>query len=242
MARGAADDSNVRIEHDIYRLDDFAELAVRLGSIVTYNRYGSVLMLDGFEEGVSGWETLLLGAGASVKVSNDRAYNGRVSCEVLSGTGAIPWGAFYKYLPPVNSQLIGLQTCFSIHPDVESLVFRLSCGKAPRMWHFGVLYDHVGGTLQYQWAHENYTPFATPGKLYDGSANWHNFKMVIDVNNDQYVRCYLDNEGLDMKGIDPDWEAWGFGRCIHPFLLVIGDGATTAPTYFDNVIVTYNEF
>jgi len=49
--RGAPDDSNVLSTSTFYRLDDMAELAVRLGSPVQYLRSGNIVFCTTFEDG-----------------------------------------------------------------------------------------------------------------------------------------------------------------------------------------------
>lgn len=242
MARGAPDDSNVKVGKDLYRLDDLAELAVRLGSIVNYNRYGSVLLLDGFEEGANAWNKNTTGVGAEVEVSDEVAYNGQVALKVTSGTGGTPYAGFDKYLPPVGECRMGLQTCFSLNLDVNTILFQLTYGKAPLRYYFIVIYDHPTGTLKYASAPGVYTTFATPGALYDGSNNFHNLKMIVDLETGEFVRCYLDNVAYDMAGLEPYTGAWLLGPFLFPIIRVSGDGVTDGIAYFDNVIVTYNEF
>jgi len=242
MARGAPDDSNVKVGVDLYRLDDLAELAVRLGSIVNYNRYGSVLMLDGFEEGMNAWNRNTTGVGAAVEVSDEKAYNGQVSVKVSSGTGLTPYAGFDKYLPPVGECRMGLQTTFSIDLNVNTVLFQLTYGRDPTRWYFIVVYDHATGELQYSPAPGVYTAFATPGKLYDGSNNFHNLKMVVDLTTGEHVRCYLDNVAYDMAGLVPNTGVWALGPFLFPIVRVSGDGVAVGIAYFDNMIVTYNEF
>jgi len=242
MARGAPDDSNVKVGKDLYRLDDLAELAVRLGSIVNYNRYGSVLMLDGFEEGKNAWNMNRTGVGAEVEVSDEYAYNGQVSLKVVSGTGSTPYAGIDKYLPPVTACRMGMQTTFHLNSDVNTILFQLTYGSAPDRWYFIVVYDHVTGELQYCPAPGVYTMFATPGKIYDDSNNWHNLKLIVDLETGEHVRCSLDNVVYDMSGLVPNMGVWGTGAFLFPILRVSGDGVTDGIAYFDNVIVTYNEF
>ena len=242
MARGAPDDSNVKVGTDIYRIDDLAELAVRLGSIVNYQRSGSVLMLDGFEEGMNAWNKNTTGVGAEVEVSDEVAYNGQVSLKVTSGTGVTPYAGFDKYLPPVGECRMGLQTTFSLNLDVKTILFQLTYGRDPTRWYFKVVYDHVTGELQYESAPAVWTAFATPGKLYDGSNNFHNLKLVVDLETGEHVRCYLDNVAYDMEGIAPLTGLWALGPFLFPIIRVSGDGATDGIAYFDNMVVTYNEF
>ena len=242
MARGAPDDSNVRMGVDVFRLEDLAELAVRLGSIVTYNRSGNVLILDGFEEGMNAWVLNRTGVGAAVEVSDEGSYTGQVALKVSSGTGATPYAGIAKYMPPVGQCKIGLQTCFSLNSDVVDIRFQLTYGHDPLRPYFFIMYDHVTGELKYESAPGVWPVFATPGKLFDVSNNWHNFKLIADMVTGEYVRCYLDGEVYDMSGLVPNTGAWAQGPFLYAILRVYGSALTEGVVFFDNVIVTYNEF
>ena len=242
MARGAPDDSNVKVGKDLYRLDDLAELAVRLGSIVNYNRYGSVLMLDGFESGLNAWDTNTTGVGSEVGISGLVSYQGQVCCRVKTGINPNPYAGFHKYLPPVSEGRVGLQTCFSFGDTINTLLFQMTYGKADVRYHFIVVYDYVAQELQYCSAPGVYTPFATGVALFAASNIWHNFKMVVDLESKEHVRCSLDNVVYDMTGLAPTPAAGVVATFLSPVIRVSGVGLVDAYGYFDNLIVTYNEF
>jgi len=242
MARGAPDDSNVKVGTDVFRLDDLAELAVRLGSIVTYNRYGSVLMLDGFEEGKNAWNTGSAGVGGEVEITGERAYNGQVCLKMVSGTGADPHSGMNKYLPPITECRIGLQTCFGIDLNVVSVVFMIRYFLPPYRYHFVIRYNHLLGVLEYESADTVWVTFGECGFIYDGSNNFHNMKMVVDMETRGYVRCSFNNVVYDMSSLVSYTSLSPNGPFLFPEMRVYGDGILSGIAYFDNVIVTYNEF
>jgi len=242
MVHGARDDSNIRVEHDVYRLDDMAEFAVRMGSIFNYQRHGSALLLDGFEQGLNAWDKNTTGTNAEVEISNGEAYAGQVACKITTGTGLTPYAGISKYLPPVDESRAGFQGCFSLDSDVVEVRFQLTYGKSPTRYYFYVSYNHVTGVLSYQSAPGVWSPFATPGVLYDFAGNWHNFKMVADLATGKFARFYLDNIAFPMGGLLADTGAWAFGPFLYPLLRVWGNGGVSGVLYLDNVIVTYNEF
>ncbi len=123
MARGLPDAGNVVKGHDLYALQDMAELAVRLGSPMSYDRYGSVLLLEDFERGLNAWSKTILGVGGSISLTSDRVYGGELACYLDSGDGAIPEARITKYFPPVSLQRVGLQTAFSVGFNVTELQF-----------------------------------------------------------------------------------------------------------------------
>jgi len=242
MARGAPDDSNVKVGKDLYRLDDLAELAVRLGSIVTYNRYGSVLMLDGFEEGLNAWDKNTTGVGSWVRLSSSVSYQGQVCCEVRTGTNPNPYAGIHKYLPAISPCRAGFQTCFSFTDNTLNILFQLSYAVRDVRYGFIVVYDYVSRELQYSSAPGVYTPFATGVDIFPAPNVWHNFKMIVDMETKEHVRCSLDNIVYDMTGLASVIGAGVVATYLLPVIRVSGLGLVEAYAYFDNAVVTYNEF
>jgi len=241
MARGAPDDSNIRIETGVHRLDDMAELAVRLGSPLSYHRFGNVLFMDGFEQGVNAWAKTKNGLGSDVVASVTRSYQGYICCKVTSGTGAMPNAGISKYMPPIDECPMGIQCTFCLDAYAKYIDFRLTYGKAPSVYYFWVRYTHSSGTLSYYDESGVLTAFATPGVLWDQAGNWHDAKLVIDAESKEYVRFYLDNVAYDMADLTPLTAAWTYGAFLGPLITLYGDGSLSTSLYLDNVIVTFNE-
>lgn len=241
MARGLPDDSNVVKEYDIYALQDMAELAVRLGSPMSYDRYGNILMLEDFERGLNAWTQTINGVGGEIVLTPDRVYDGKLACYLDSGTGAIPEAQIDKLFPPVSLQKVGLQAAFSVGFDVVELRFAIVRGDGTFSHQFNVKYEHGTGKLYYREGWAVWTEFATPGKLFDGAGNYHHCKLVVDLAADTFSIFYLDNVGYPMTGYTP----YTFGAVVSPFtsvmLTVKGANLLAGDVWIDNVFVTTNE-
>ena len=241
MARGLPDAGNVVKDHSVYGLSDMAELAARLGSPVTFDRYGDILFLEDFERGLNAWTLDRDGVLSSVELSPDWVYQGRLSCLVNSGTGALPRAGITKMLPPVTEQKVGIQATFSIDTENNSLHLNLKYQADDNYHLFALQYDAPTGRLFYADSGGAYTPFATPGRLYDGADNAHHMKLIVDLETRKYVRCYVDNQVFDMGSYSP----YSFGGGALPYLRarvqVWGDGTTATEVYIDDVFVTMNE-
>ena len=241
MARGLPDDSNVVKEYDIYTLDDMGELAARLGSPMTYNRYGNILMLEDFERGLNAWSITLAGVGAEVVITPDRVYGGKLACYLDSGIGAAPEAQIDKLFPPVSKQRVGLQMAFSVGFNAVELRFAITRGDGARTHQFNVKYEHTTGKLYYREGFAVWTHFATPGTLYDGANNYHHAKLVVDLATDEFVTFYLDNVAYSMAEDTP----YTFGAVVSPFtgamFTVKGAALLSGDVWVDNVFVTTNE-
>jgi len=241
MARGLPDDSDVVKQYDIYVLQDMAELAVRLGSPVSYDRYGDILILEDFERGLNAWTKTLAGAAAEATLTSDRVYDGKLACYMNSGTGAIPEAQIDKYFPPITLQKMGLQMAFSVGFNPTELRFALTRGDGNFTHQFNVKYEHGTGKLYYREGFAVWTEFAEPGVLFDGAGNYHHCKLVVDLEKDEFSVFYLDNVAYGMVGCTP----YTFGAVVSPFtgamFAVKGANLLAGDVWIDNVFVTTNE-
>jgi len=80
--RGAPDDSNVLSTSTFYRLDDMAELAVRLGSPVQYLRSGNIVFCTTFEDGFNRLSYHAPVLGGSVSLVNSLVLTGGAAVEI----------------------------------------------------------------------------------------------------------------------------------------------------------------
>jgi len=242
MARGAPDDSNVKVGKDVFRLDDLAELAVRIGSPVTYNRAGNVLLIDGFESGISAWKKGLFGVGVSIEASNELSYEGGTACRMESGTGATPLAQINRFIPVHSPCRMGFQVFFAPDDDLYSFRIAMLYGLAPNTHNFTINYRHTTGELHYYTAGPAFLPLASPGIQYHDSNNWHNMKLVVDTETGEYVRLYFDDVAYDMAGLLPYTQVRVDGPMQYVSIHSWGTAIQSGNTFVDSVIVTYNEF
>jgi len=242
MAHGAPDDSDVVKIGTVYRLDDMAELAARLGAPVTYNRFGSLLFADTFESGLAAWTITVNGVAGSVRPSNTQSWEGELSVQLVSGTGAAPDSAITKYMPPIADTNIGVQSAFALDTNLDYYEMGITCGDGAKRYYYRVRYDHATGTLAYRSGLVAYTVFATPGTLFDQANNFHNMKLVVNNTRKEYIRFYLDNVAYPMTGLG----VYQDDLIINPFMQVRfkvwGDGFLSTTLYLDSFVLTYDEF
>lgn len=242
MAHGAPDDSNVVNTVDLYRVDDMAELAARMGSIMSFLRSGKVLYLEDFERGLSAWTVTEVDADSDVTLSNDRVFMGKAGVYFASGTGTYHYAQINKLLPAPQVCKVGLAGHFSVVTGAKYYYFYVSYGDGSKIYAFCVRYDHTVGKLAYYHHDDAYTEFATPGVLYHAANNFHVFKMVFDLVTLEYDRLYLDRIEYAMTDLEPEYQ----GTELLPFLSVVikveGDGTDQTELYLDNLVLTFDEF
>ena len=242
MAHGAPDDSNVVKHGLVQRLDDLGELAVRLGSVVTYNRSGTVLLIDGFGAGINAWKINTYGDDGLVVLTGDRAYAGGACVLMNSGTGATPLAQMVRFIPVRSPSHMGLQVFFSPDNDLYGMNIGMISDRKPTAYSYQIFYKHSTGELRYYRDGSGWTTFASMGVQYEDAADWHNIKMVIDTEAGEYVRCYFDDKVYDMGGLLPYLQDWDRGPMQYVQVLCWGEALVAGISYIDNVVVTTDEF
>ena len=70
MAGETPDYGRLSAQATVFPVTDLGELAARLGSIVSHDRRGDVIWLDGFEDGLDKWQPTTSGSGAAVDLGD----------------------------------------------------------------------------------------------------------------------------------------------------------------------------
>lgn len=237
MAHGQPDFGMYQLAKTIYRLADMGELAVRLGSIVTYDRRGDVIFMDDFEGGEMKW----VDPTAYVVVSTDYAFTGSFSCK-LTPPAAIGGDRFIgrSIFPGVLGKY-GLETTLLLHSDVD--MPRIQIGHlVDGVAHFYVVrYRIAAKTLEYQTGLDAWTEFADGLELFKADPCWHKFKLVADLATNKFARLLIDEHTYDISSYDPYVGTTAIQNAIS--VLIGGEraAAVTGSMYVDNAIVTQNE-
>lgn len=243
MAHGQSDFGAYAKKSTTYGLADMGELAVRLGSVVSYDRRGDVVWIEKFNNGMTNWSA----AGAAGHVVEESALES-LSDGVSLRTVAPNAGGFnaiiYRHDElPVNSRL-GLECAFL--PDGNAndihLYFSIVDGINTHIGYIRIRMDD--GAIDYQDDATGWKPLLSGFKLKRDGTTWHHAKMVVDYDPlvEGYARFLLDNNEYNMTGIS----LWNFGAVVSPYLVtqfnnVYAGGVLLPVVYFDNLILTQNE-
>lgn len=225
----------------VFGLMDMAELAVRLGSPVSYDRQGNVIYLDSFIRGLSNWATGGAGAGNKVEIHNapQRTKGG---CLVLyPGQAANGWASIIRYLPLAVKGGLGMEFSFIPNGQQKDLDGRLSVDDGIKYWKYQFSYDHEDGTLSILTPGDVWEIIGTPGIRPVAFFAWNSMKVVVDTINHKYKRLLFNEHCYDISAYSPD-----FGdptACTHLRVEILGvnKGAFMCPIYVDDVIITQNE-
>jgi len=242
MAHGAPDDSDIVKNYTHYRIDDMAELAVRLGSPVGYQRYGEVVWYEDFSCGVGSWLLSSPLADAEFSACNDHYLSAGVGGKLCYKTGT----GFHSSISRVSGYESGTRIGFAGYYLIDSLVTKFSIFLY--YYHAGLIsspeifIDHTTGEIKYNVQDIGYVLLTTVPP-FDNTGNvWYPFKMVIDTDIDQYVRFSFGNKTYDMAEAPiPTTMSPTSDRCV-AMIMFYSKLNQGYDVYLDNLVFTVNEF
>lgn len=241
LERGLPDWSNVRKVSNVVGMSDMGELAVRLGSPVSYDRRGDVAFVDGFEHGISSWFTNVAAPGGAVELSTlqprSGAYLAKITTEPTDPDGTY-FGREWPF--PVVSAM-GLEVSFRTGTSLSLIHFFLQIYTGTTYAFGAASYRGAAGTLTY--ADSTATPVTLKSGIVPTPASTllHTVKVVVDFTTLQYRYILLDNETFDLSGVACYQTPSTDPPMVRITLQPEGDAVTNRLAYFDDVILTYNE-
>lgn len=241
MGHGTPDWGLTAGQVTVYQLTDMAELAVRLGSIVTHDRRGDVIWLDNFEDGLGKWDSSSSGAGAGVGLSSARARSGWLSALLTAGSDGSRYAEIYRgFNLPVLSRL-GVEISFNVPVAFESLVLQLHVLDGSTRYRFEVTYDDANNRLDRLNDAGGLTTVASSVILAGWGKMFHTLKLVGDLTTGKYQRLILNDATYDLSDGAAFSSADAGAARLEMTLRVTGRSAQNDTVHIDDVIVTQNE-
>lgn len=241
MVHGAPDNYQVQKKAITYRLDDMAELAVRLGGISSFDRRGEVWFYDGFEDGLGKWEYNGAGSVGEHSISSKHVKSGGFAAKVL--TVAAPGGGGYaiRYIGYYKLSKSGVECSFSFHHPDSLIRFGFTLGDNIHNYITGVRYDHANTKFEYLNSLNRWVNLVTNFRLAPNRDIFSTIKLIADFPNEKYVRCIINETEIDMsdKGIFDT----GFPdvKYMSGNIICTNGDVADYEFYFDDYIITINE-
>ena len=225
----------------VFPMNDLGELAVRLGSIVTFDRRGDVIMLEDFEHGLNRWSLNVAGGASAIDLSTAWHRSGDFSCRLVAVTNGLTATQMLRALAlPVLSRL-GLEWSFNLPDVIGDLSLRLNLYDGINVTDFRVRWRDGDNDLQYWSSAGAWVTFATNVDLSTTNVAVHTAKLVVDGPNAQYSRFLLDNNVYSLANIAGRQTAAAALTRFDVIFELIADAGETRTAYLDDVIATQNE-
>lgn len=180
-------------------LTDIGDLAVRLGSIVSYDRRGTVLTLDDFSCGLGMVTGNNLINGASINLSVDYALSKGFSCKLVTQNIAQATSSISKSFRPGNETALGVEGSFSPSSNLYEFWISITYLRNSITLNAALKFNVQNGTLYYRKADLSFESLISFSSYLPVEGRFHTMKVVIDVENKNYIRVLFDNREFDIS-------------------------------------------
>jgi len=208
MPRGQPDFGMYAAKEDVASLADMADLAVRLGSIVEYDRRGDVIYLDDFEAPAEKFRSTAI-SGGYVVLDGEVALSAAQSVKLVTAATKDNYQSIFIHLSPValgkhgvkiSASLYEMQnhdSHFIIWEDVEYGLLGYSAGIKINPYNKTLeYYDRDEGWVVFD---DSFTVLGTTKRVF------HNMKLVVDFTTGKYVRFMFDVFTWDLSEYNLDF-------------------------------------
>jgi len=218
-----------------------AELAVRLGSPVLFQRFGNVWFVEDFTMGLNRWMTGKSGSGQTPELSTEIWRFGGYSCKCYG----LPDTSFDSYIyreEPLH-QLVkhGLSVWFTENAGPQYTYFEITFYTGSVRKHFGIRYHYNTKRWHYIDSSDSWTTYdveALSGALYKG---FHVMKLIVDPENVKYDKLFFDQYEFDLSGLSAYETSSAQDPCIRIKLGANDPSHGSGKVYFDGIVLTLNE-
>lgn len=241
MTRGAPDYSNVRAYGPLDRLDDMAELAVRLGAFATYDRRGNIIWMDDFNNGLEAWTVGATEPYGSVEVSAQHPKWPPYCVKMVAGGVAGDYARMINYQAPPTLGAHGLELSVNLWTAFDRFEIYLQHWDGNTHKRGAIIFDRPDGKIYYSDANGDDEELDDLSDAVVDLAFYNSLKMVVNFETTEYVRFMVNHMSYDMSGIElHNWTASSVPQMWIMIYLWSLTGAI-ATCYIDGMIVTQNE-
>lgn len=218
-----------------------AELAVRLGSIVSYERRGQVIWMDDFEAALLKWDTDMYGVGAAVALSTASARNGGQSVKLTTGNAVDDYASILRstYLPP--STRLGVECSFAFENEIKRISLGLGINDGAKLYLPALAYCPWTDELQYCSGLGTYTTFQANVNFPEDPLAYSTFKLVVDWSTKKYVRAFVNGVLYDLSAYDMPSIIHVTTPSLNQNVHVENETVGNHYVYADDFILTENE-
>ena len=241
MAHGSPDYGPREPKSTTYSSHDLAELAARLGSIVTFDRRGNVVWFDDFEDNINKWTFETPSAPEVCELSTTSARNGAKSCKIVTSADSGSLFEIYRYIPLPTTTKVGFELSYNLISNVDYFQHDIYLRDGTNGYLFRARYNLTDTTLQLLKADGTYTNLTTTLDLPVLANLFNTFKLVVDTDTKAYVRLIVNDVEYDISA----YSGLSSVSALAPYLSVTStvfntdDGSATI--YIDDCIITQNE-
>lgn len=243
------DDQVLSVIYGDHEPDDWAskhqislsEMASRLNAKQHFDNRGRQIWTDGVEEATIQWQTSIIGAG-SISRSTLAAWRGAASAELMTPAVGGPVTTLFKHFYNPNTGRYGIEVALSSDNLTFAgfqLEFRYYTGS--QLIDTVLRVDGTTGMLYYRDHLNNFVSLGRSICRRDNIHFWHKLKLVVDVDEQEYIRILVDGMEFNMSGIPVHVLNNLNCNSILVRLHMLGSGTAVEKIYLDDFIYTHLE-
>jgi len=241
MAHGAPDYSDVRKEGLVYRIDDMAELAARLGSLLTYDRRGDIFWSYGFDDGIGDFTELALGAGAEVTLNNTYFHNPPFSLNLTSGAAVGNLTRISRLFPVPYDLAMGFAVAVRPTATTDTCEINVMHYTGEVLWYTLLIVDFANGKITIRTDETDPLTITSDVAYLSSSFVFNHLKLVVNLADHSLVRFSLNNNVYSLDGYTMRSEASATAERIYLDIVNKNTAALSTDLYVDNIILTTAE-
>jgi hypothetical protein len=225
----------------IARSMGLAELAVRLGSIVTFDRRGDVVWFDDFEDNINKWHVGTDGTPGEISLSTDTARNGAKSAKLISPSTNGYSTYMNKYLPLLIATNTGFEFSWAEGSDLDRFYITLTFRQAAYEYRFRIKYNVSQERIEYYNSDGDWVILHPRIWARTWLYHWNTWKIVVDYENLKWKRILANEFTFDMEGIAPYVGTGGLPHFTAASITAVSGAAGSKTLYVDDAIITQKE-
>lgn len=241
MAHGTPDWQQTSGVSTVYQLTDMAELAVRLGSIVSFDRAGDIVLMEDFEQGLSAVHHGSGGAGAASYLSMLHKKSGQFGLCLVAGSDEERYAYYSNYSGIVQLSKLGLETSFTIDDNTMSLEFIITYLTGDTQIDSCVTLNFQAGTIAILDDTFASVVIDTLPMTWANRDIFYTLKMVVDMANKTYRKLLVFGQQYDLSAYNLYSSASVLGAIAVIQIYHYSRAGENPTIYLDNVIMTQNE-
>ncbi len=224
-----------------FSLQDMGELAVRLGSIDTYDRRGEVVLLDDGSNGLGGYSVLPPSGIVGAFVTTELAGKGGYSIHIVTGAVADDYFELLKQTPMPVSKRNGMEVSFFLNSFFKYYDLILYSPKDGRLYAAGIRITRSPASLSYLTTAGAWTQFATLASGVTSSGLTSILKFVVDFETGYYIRVLFGGTTYDLSTATVQNVSASNNQVLLFTIGLYSRGGGNATSYMVHTIITANE-
>ncbi len=218
-----------------------AELAVRLGSPVAYDRRGQVVVAENFEAGWARWRPNTGGAGAAVEITPTTAASGGYSLKLTGGSDGIRKAGIDRFVSAWPAGRMGLEFSFALPGPWDSLNGVMILDDGSNIHTMYVKFTYSTGNLEIYDESLGWVIVGT-GQALGINLRWFNtLKIVANIDTLKFVRLMYNQQEIDISAYDVLTGPGGTAPRIDVQINFNSRAGNNDVMYLDDIIVTAAE-